>query len=98
MNEIYDWLKRNYGEEYSEKVLKGFENNLTKYDDIKDEFLHYVRTGENLSKIKVEGYSVKDILNLNKTFHVIGAYNFLIFLREDPLTALDIIKKGFPIK
>lgn len=98
MSEIYDWLKTNYGDEYSEKILKGFEKKLNKYDDLKSEFLHYVRTGENPSKVKVEGYGVNDILNLNNSFHVIGAYNFLIWLKDDPKTALEIIKKGFPTK
>lgn len=96
MEEIYNWLKQNY-KQYNEGILKRWANDLSKYADIKEEFCNYIKTGEVLSKVVVEGYSAGDILETGK-MDVIGAYNFLVWLKEDPKTALDEIKHGLPIK
>ena len=64
------------------------------FEDIKMEFyetIMYESFPVN-SPIKVEGYTAQQ---LNETTHltVMGAYNYLIYLREDPKMALDNLKK-----
>ena len=46
---------------------------------------------------RVEGYSAQDIFE--KTYLTeIGAYNYLIYLKEDPEQALKDLKDGLPRK
>lgn len=47
--------------------------------------------------ITVEGYNAKQ-LNKNTHLSVIGAYNYLIYLREDAKNALNNLRKGLPQK
>ena len=96
MKEIYNWLKKNY-KEYNEDILKKWANDLSKYSEIKKEFCDYIRTGEIVSKVIVEGYSAADILKTGK-IDVVGAYNFLVWLKEDPKTALEDLNRGLPTK
>lgn len=45
--------------------------------------------------ITVHGYSAEELYN-NYKLNVLGAYNYLIFLREEPMRALDLLKKELP--
>lgn len=45
--------------------------------------------------ITVRGYSAEELYN-NYKLNVLGAYNYLIFLREEPMRALDLLKKELP--
>lgn len=80
------------------RIEKGIEK-LNRHQDIKMEFYRTLMR-EAFPKnraITVEGYTAQQ---LNETTHltVMGAYNYLIYLREDPKTALDNLKKGLPTK
>ena len=43
----------------------------------------------------VEGYTAKDISELNSKFDVIGVYSFMVTLRENPQKAQEYIEEGF---
>lgn len=80
------------------RIEKGIEK-LNRHQDIKME-LYRTLMKESFPKnraIIVEGYTAQQ---LKETTHltVLGAYNYLIYLREDPKTALDNLKKGLPVK
>ena len=66
--------------------------------DLYFEFSEFVETEQFVRNgIKVEGYTAEDLYNTGK-LSVLGAYNFLIYLREDPKNALADLKVGLPRK
>ena len=71
---------------------------LTKHKDIYQEFSDYVakRTFPE-NGLSVEGYTAK-ILNQNYSLSPLGAYNYLIYLREMPNKALADLKNDLPTK
>ncbi len=70
----------------------------TKYKDIKQELMGWLRTGEFPENgIKIEGYLARDIQKLAPFMNGVGVYNFLVTLREDPESAKKCIAEGFPI-
>jgi len=95
---ICDYLKQEINK--SETVLKIIFKDLIKYDDIFNEFTKYLvqKTYDIPGAISVEGYTAKQISELNPDFKATGVYTFLNYLREKPEEAKDIIKKGFPNK
>ena len=74
-------------------------NTLKKFSDIYNEFIEYITFGiiDENNCIKVNGYDVNKLL---KTTYLspLGAYNYLIYLRENPKEALADLKKGLPRK
>lgn len=88
-----------YGGNMSEKRIEKGMVKLNRHEDIKMEFyetIMYESFPAN-SPIKVEGYTAQQ---LNETTHltIMGAYNYLIYLREDPKTALANLKKELIVK
>lgn len=84
----------------SDAVLKIIFKDVSKYDDIFNEFNKYLikKTYDLPNPVSVEGYTAKQIAELNPNFKATGVYTFLNYLREKPDEAKDIIKKGFPNK
>lgn len=80
----------------SSQMLDVFDK-ITKYEDIMTEFSIWLehRSYDFDQPVVVEGYSAKDIFELNHDFDGIGVYNFLITLREQPEIAKKYIKEGF---
>lgn len=72
---------------------------LNRHKDIKMEFYETIMYGDFPANnpITVEGYNAKQ-LNKNTHLSVIGAYNYLIYLREDTKNALTNLQKGLPKK
>ena len=70
---------------------------IKKYNDIYDEFCYWLekRNYDRENPIVVNGYTAKQIHQLNPKFEGIGVYNFLITLRENPERAEEYIKNGF---
>lgn len=70
---------------------------VTRYDDILTEFMHWLecRDYDVEEPIAVEGYSAQAIADLNPDLDGIGAFNFLVDLREYPKQALKAMKDGF---
>lgn len=73
---------------------------LTKYDDIKQEFLHWLETGEFIkdNPLRVGGYTAMEISAMAPMLDGAGVCNFMVTLRDDPETAQEIIDDGFSVK
>lgn len=84
----------------NDEVSKIIYRDLTKYNDIFNEFTKYLikKTYDLPDAISVEGYTAKKIHELNSNFTAPGVYTFLKFLKEKPEEAKAVIKKGFPNK
>ena len=73
---------------------------LQTHQDIYDEFVMVATTKKYASNdraIVIEGFTAEK-LNSDFPLSVIGAYNFLIYLRENPKDALEDLRKGLPRK
>lgn len=70
---------------------------IRRYDDIYNEFYYWLnnRNYEKEEPLVVEGYTAKQIHELNPRFEGIGVYNFMITLREHPERAKRYINDGF---
>lgn len=84
----------------TEVVAKILTETLVRYEDIKNEFCVWLekRQFEEDNPIVIEGYSAKQIKELNPDFDVAGVYNFMVTLRENPKKGKEYIAKGFPKK
>ena len=95
---IIDLLKNEY--RMSEKRAVLTVQKLLSHKDIYDEFVMTATSGEyadRSSAIKAEGFTA-EALNTEYPLSLLGAYNFLIYLRESPEAALEELKKGLPKK
>lgn len=95
---IIDLLKNEY--RMSEKRAVLTVQKLLSHKDIYDEFVEAATSGKpasGSSAIKVEGFTAEE-LHSKYPLSLLGAYNFLIYLRESPKTALEDLKKGLPKK
>jgi len=70
---------------------------LETHKDLLFEFFEVIETDEFVDKnaIEVEGYTAKRIKETTY-LTVLGAYNYLIYLRNNPKEALADLKKGLP--
>ena len=93
MEYIINALGKN--QEYAKKAYE----KLCKYQDIRNEFYNYVMNEEFPKEniIKCEGYSAEELCNTT-ILKPLGAYNYLIYLRDNPEEALANLKAGLPIK
>lgn len=73
---------------------------LTKYDDIKTEFLGWLATGKYPVDVAVtvNGYTAVKISEIAPVLDGAGVYNFLVTLRDNPEEARQIIAEGFVAK
>lgn len=70
-------------------------NELHKFTDIEEEFVYYVQFGWKSDLLYVEGFTAKK-LHEEYPLTVLGAYNYLVYLREEPKEALNNLNKGLP--
>ena len=95
--EVKAYLLRQCG--MSEKRAEQTVMKFSAHPDILEEFACYIRNGgfpaEN--QLQVEEFTAEQ-LNRSTHLSVVGAYNYLIFLRDSPTEALDSLKKGLPRK
>ncbi len=99
---------------YDKKILKILKNEfrmtdkravltiqkLQTHSDIYNEFVLVLTTGKYTNKsaaIIAEGFTAEK-LNTDYPLSLLGAYNYLIYLREFPKEALEDLKKGLPKK
>lgn len=94
-NLIKDYLKCNadFSDERKDRIVE----KLHKHGDIFYEFYYYVLRERFEEGIAIEGFSAKR-LNKEYPLSVLGAYNYLIYLKEDPQNAILDLKKGLPRK
>lgn len=86
---------------YSEKRAKIMIDQMRPYDDIFDEFFNYARVGKYCKKDKIKtevcGYTAERLIS-EYNLSPLGAYNFLVYLKEKPENALKDLKAGLPRK
>lgn len=95
---VKEFLKSHMG--LSEKRVLQEYRGLKKYPDIEAEFVSYIKNGWDdiqSNNLVVEGFSAKQLYE-QYPLSVLGAYNYLIYLREEPVEALNFLKKGLPRK
>ena len=93
---IKEYLKNHMG--LSEKRILQEYDGLKKYPDIESELAFFIENGWDDKKsewIIAEGFSAQQ-LHEQYPLSVLGAYNYLIYLREEPEEALGLLKKGLP--
>lgn len=86
-------------DKYNEDRIIEIIEKLKKYGDIFFEFYDFVLY-ENFPTedgIEVEGYTAEKLCNTTM-LNPLGAYNYLIYLRDNPEEALANLKAGLPIK
>jgi len=83
----------------SEKRIELNMQKLNRHPDIKQELYSTIAGGKfpSVKAITVCGYTAKQLEETTR-LNVLGAYNYLIYLREDERNALDDLKKGLPVK
>lgn len=93
---VFDYL---YNEcHMSEKCAKNIIKNLGRHKEVYYEFAYYVKNKHfSQDSIIVEGYTAEQLYN-NYPLSVIGAYNYLVYLLEEPKEALSNLKAGLPRK
>lgn len=94
---IMDFLK--YDCKMSNNRTEVTMSKFSRHKDIEREFYEYLMYGEfpHNSSIVIEGHTAEK-LNRETYLSAIGAYNYLIYLRENPQEALMNLKKGLPGK
>lgn len=93
---IKDYLRKEIG--LTEKrVFQEYEG-IKKHPDIENELALYIQNGCKTvpeTPVVVEGFSAEKLYN-QYPLSVVGAYNYLIYLREEPEEALDMLDRGLP--
>ena len=86
-------------EKMTENVALKILGKLERHPDVLEEFRRWIGAKETRhgASISVEGYTADKLLKLTD-LRPIGAYTYLIYLREKPQEALDDLKKGLPKK
>ncbi len=92
---IKDYLNNDL--KLTDKRVQQEYNNMHKYVDIEKEFVDVILHGFNDNLLTIEEYNAK-ILHENYPLSILGAYNYLISLRENPKEALDYLNQGLPRK
>lgn len=87
--------------QYSEKRAYTMVKQIAVHDEIFEEFFNYARVGKfckkDKSQTKICGYTA-EILNRDYSLSPLGAYNYLVYLIEDPEHAIADLKAGLPRK
>lgn len=82
----------------SENRMKMTIKKFARQRDIYFEFAEFVEKKEfTVNGIEIHGFNAKT-LNMNYPLSALGAYDYLIYLREQPEEALADLKKGLPRK
>ena len=82
----------------SEKRAQNIIKDLGRHKEVYYEFAYYVKNKHfSQDSIIVEGYTAEQLYN-NYPLSVIGAYNYLVYLLEEPKEALSNLKAGLPRK
>ncbi len=88
------YIQQKYG--YSDKRASSMLNQMILYDDIFEEFFNYARVGKFCKKDKTQtqvcGYTA-ETLHCDYNLSPLGAYNYLVYLKEDPNNALTDLKE-----
>ena len=93
------FIQQRFG--YSEKRAKIMVGQMSPYADIIDEFFNYARVGKYCKKDKTKtevcGYTAERLI-IEYNLSPLGAYNFLVYLKEKPENALKALNARLPGK
>ena len=93
------YIQQKYG--YSEKRSRVMVDQMLPYSDIFEEFFNYSRVEKfrkkDESQVEICGYTA-EVLNRDFNLSPLGAYNFLVYLKEEPERAIADLKAGLPRK
>lgn len=93
------YIMQKYG--YSEKRAKAMVSQMAPYHDIFEEFFNYARVGEfqkeDRTQTVVCGYTAERLVS-EYNLSPLGAYNYLVYLKEEPQRALQDLKDDLPRK
>lgn len=92
---IIDYLS--FSTDYSDRRKQAILDKLHKYGDIFNEFYYYVLRESFEDGVVESGYYASKLVE-DFSLSPLGAYNYLIYLREDPQNALADLKAGLPRK
>lgn len=99
MEMLCRFIQKKFG--YSEKRANTMVNQMAKHTDVFEEFFNYARVGKfckkDKSQTQVHGYTA-EFLNKEYNLSPLGAYNYLVYLIEDPERALADLKAGLPTR
>ena len=78
-------------------TLDGLVEKLSKYDDIKDEFIKWSKqqSYDFEKPVKSGDYTAKEIAKTAPNLNGIGVYTFMVTLRDKPEQAKQYIEEGF---
>ena len=87
-------------EKVNDYIGKLLFKDISRYDDILNEFTKYLnqRTYDLKDAVEINGYTAKKLHELNPKFNPSGVYTFMELLRSNPVKAEEIIKSGFKNK
>ena len=89
------YIQQKYG--YSDEKARIMVEQMSVYTEIFEEFFNYARIGKfykkDRTKTKVCGYTA-EVLNKDFGLSPLEAYNYLIYLKEEPNKALEDLKAG----
>ena len=96
-SEVLKYLQEN--EKMTDKVAFQILGKLERHPDILEEFGQWIGSKEfpGEGPISVEGYTAERLVK-STYLRPVGAYAYLIYLREKPSEALDDLKRGLPRK
>lgn len=86
-------------EKMTDKVASATLSKLERHPDILAEFHQWIRS-KSFSKanaISVAGFTAERLVN-STYLRPVGAFNYLVYLREQPTEALEDLKRGLPRK
>ncbi len=94
---IGTYLAREKG--YSEAAAWRLFEKVTKYEDIRQEFVHWLRTRnyEVDDPVTVNGYNALAVLDASPELDGIGVFNVLVDLRDQEDEMMDMIESKFVV-
>ena len=91
------YIQQKYG--YTEKRASSMINQMRPYEDVFEEFFNYACIGKfckkDKSKTEIHGYTA-EMLSKDYNLSPLGAYNYLVYLIEEPERAIEDLKAGLP--
>lgn len=95
--EVLRYLRED--EKMTDKVAFQILAKLERHPDILEEFREWIGSKEfpGGTAIAIEGYSAERLVK-STYLRPVGAYTYLIYLREKPKEALEDLKRGLPRK
>ena len=93
------FVQRKYN--YSKKQARRMVTQIARHKEVFDEFFNYSLTNDlckrDGSKVSIEGFTAERLMH-EYNLSVLGAYNYLVYLSEEPERALKDLKNRLPRK